>query len=190
MAVTASTFRLPLGTALPELQLPDHSGNLTRLAELRGQGALVVVFACNHCPYVKHLEKHLGALAAAFVPAGVQFAAICSNDINEYPDDDIPGLTDQRSRASWDFPYLIDANQTAALAFSAACTPDFFVFDRSGRLAYRGAYDHSTPGNGVAITGELLQTALELLLAGQPVPEPHKPALGCGIKWLPGNEPS
>lgn len=190
MAVETSTFKLPLGTPLPEFELPDHEGKLVRLAELRGEGVLVVVFSCNHCPFVTHVEGHLGALAATFAEADVQFVAICSNDITEYPDDDIPGLIDQRSRASWDFPYLIDANQSAALTLGAACTPDFFVFDRGGRLAYRGAYDHSTPGNGLTLTGELLQAALQLLLADRPVPEPHKPAMGCGIKWLTANEPS
>lgn len=190
MAVETSTFSLPLGTPLPDLTLPDLDGNCVSLAQLRGSAILVVVFACNHCPYVRHVEAQLGSLAAEFAETDVRFVAICSNDVDNYPDDDTAGLSDQRSRAAWNFPYLVDSDQRAALTLHAACTPDFFAFDRRGLLAYRGAFDGSTPGNGVAVTGDSLRAALQLLLIDRPVPEPHKPALGCGIKWLPGNEPN
>ena len=112
--------------------------------------------------------------------------AISSNDIEQYPDDDIAGLRDQQQRARWDFPYLLDANQTAGHVFQAACTPDFFLYNNLGQLAYRGAFDSSTPGNDLPVTGELLAEAIATVLAGKPVPEPHKPSLGCGIKWKPG----
>lgn len=190
MAVESSTLRLPLGSALPSIELPDLDGEPRHLPELRGDGILVVVFACNHCPYVKHVERPLGALATEFAGADVRFVAICSNDVDSYPDDDVPGLRDQQTRAGWTFPYLVDANQHAATTFKAACTPDLFAYDRAGLLAYRGAFDGSTPGNAVPVTGDLLRAALRLLLADQSVPEPHKPAVGCGIKWLRSNAPN
>lgn len=188
MSLTHSNM-LPLGTQLPNLELPDLDGDRFSLVEIRGSGVLAVVFACNHCPYVKHVENGIGKVSAEFADRDVSFVTICSNDVNEFPDDDVAGLRNQAGRAGWHFPYLIDTDQEAAAAFRAACTPDFFVFDRNGALAYRGALDASTPGNGIPVTGTLLREALILITSGQPVPEPHRPAMGCNIKWLPGNEP-
>ena len=184
------SFMTPLGTPLPPTTLPNLNGESVNLEELRGNGPLVVVFACNHCPYVRHVEATLGKVAAASAQNGVAWAAISSNDASRHPEDDVPGLKEQSVRAAWDFPYLVDADQSAARAFGAACTPDFFLFDDAGRLAYRGALDTSTPGNGEPLTGELLREAIGLVRSGQPVPEPHRPSMGCSIKWLPGNDPT
>jgi peroxiredoxin len=179
--------RTQLGMPLPDVTLADLDGNRIALDSYRGGRPLVVAFACNHCPYVRHVEGEIARVAAEH--PGVAFVAIMSNDVSTHPDDDIPGLRDQLERSGWDFPYLIDADQAVALEFGAVCTPDFFVFDRSGRLAYRGALDASSPKNGIPLTGELLRAAVQLIEADQPVPEPQRPAMGCGIKWLPGNEP-
>jgi thiol-disulfide isomerase/thioredoxin len=176
-----------VGTPLPTVTLPDLEGKPVDLDSYREGGPLVVVFTANHCPYVRHIESALGVLAAQF--PSIRFVSIVSNDLENYPSDDVAGAADQAARAGWDFPTLMDRQQTAAQAFGAACTPDFFVFDRAGALAYRGAFDTSTPKNGEAATGELLGTALKHLIADEAVPLPHRPALGCGIKWLPGNEP-
>lgn len=189
MTLTHSNM-LPLGTPLANLELPDLDGDPVSLVELRGPGVLVVVFACNHCPYVRHVEDEIGRIAADFDERDVSFAAICSNDVGEYPDDGVAGLRNQAGRAGWHFPYLVDSDQSAALTLRAACTPDFFVFDRQGLLAYRGALDESSPGNELPLNGHLLRQALILTISGQPVPEPHRPAMGCNIKWLPGVEPA
>jgi thiol-disulfide isomerase/thioredoxin len=180
--------RASLGTPLPDTTLPDLDGNPVTLADYRDGQPLVVVFVCNHCPYVRHVEHRLGEVAAEFADRA-KFVAIVSNDLARFPDDDVPGARDQAQRAGWDFPYLVDSEQSAATAFGAACTPDFFAFAADGKLAYRGAFDTSSPKNGEPLTGELLAAALTRIAAGQAVPEPHRPAMGCGIKWLPGNEP-
>lgn len=190
MVVVNSNLDLPLGSPLPNLALPDLNGDEISLVELRGDGVLAVVFACNHCPYVRHLEHGIGGLAAELRNDDVAFVAICANDVAEYPTDGVAGLREQALRAGWDFPYLVDRDQDAALAFHAACTPDFFVFARDGRLAYRGAMDASSPGNEQPVTGDLLREAIILTLANQSVPAPHRLAMGCNIKWLPGKEPS
>ena len=190
MAVLSDVFHVPLGTPLPDVTLPDLDGNTVHLVSYRDSQALLVIFSCNHCPYVRHVEAALGSLVDEFASDPLTVVAISANDIDQYPDDDIAGLTDQHDRAGWHFPYLVDADQSAARAFNAACTPDFFLYDREGQLAYRGAFDSSTPKNGEPLTGELLRQAIAAVLAGHPVPEPHRPAMGCGIKWKPGNEPT
>ncbi len=181
MAVTSS--QVPLGTALPDQTLPDLTGTTYNLPDLRGEGVLVVFFSANHCPYVRHLEDAVGALAAEFEAQGVRFVAICSNDAEAYPDDSLAGLAEQADRAGWQFPYLIDEDQFVARQFGAVCTPDFFAYDVNGRLGYRGAFDASTPKNGEAVTGADLRTALQLLVKTAPVPEPQRPSMGCSIKW-------
>ena len=179
MAVTST--QVPLGTQCPDVSLPDVHRVLVRLGDL-STPVLVVVFACNHCPYVQHIEDELGT----FVPGSeLSVVAICSNDIERYPDDAPEHLAEQARRAGWQFPYLVDADQTVARAFDAACTPDFFVYGPDRKLAYRGAFDASTPGNGEPVTGHDLRRAVDLIAAGKPVPEPHRPSMGCGIKWLP-----
>lgn len=189
MAVESGKTRL--GEPLPDLTLPDTEGHPVRITDLQAGGSpLVVVFACNHCPYVRHVEALLGTLAAEFATEGVKAVAITSNDIDTYPDDDVPGMREQQVRAGWDFPYLMDDDEhTAARAFGAVCTPDFFVYGTDGTLIYRGAFDTSTPKNGEALTGALLRDAVNRAARGEQVPEPHRPAMGCGIKWRPGHEP-
>lgn len=171
----------PLGTPLPDVRLPDLQGDMISLHEYANGQPLLVVFACNHCPYVRWVETKLADVTAA--ATGVRTVAIMSNDIDEYPEDSPAGLAEQVTRAGWTFPYLLDEDQSAAHAFGAVCTPDFFLFDAQGRLAYRGAFDASSPKNGQPLTGDLLSAALADVGAGRPVPEPHRPAMGCGIKW-------
>ncbi len=171
---------VPLGTSLPSFALPDLAGDVVTSESLTGR-PLLVAFLCNHCPYVKHVEAGLGEVLAAYPDLAV--VGICSNDAETYPDDDVEHLAAQATRARWTFPYLIDESQEVGRAFRAACTPDFFLYEASGGLAYRGAMDASTPGNGVPVTGDLLADAIERVLADQPVPEPHRPSMGCSIKW-------
>jgi peroxiredoxin len=174
---------VPLGTAAVNFTLPSVDGPSTRLAEIQTP-VVVVAFVCNHCPYVRHVEGQLGALAEDLGDTDVTFIAICSNDAQAYPDDAPAQLRGQAARAGWRFPYLVDANQGVARAYGAACTPDFFVYGPDRTLAYRGAMDASTPGNGVPVDGSLLRDAITRVRAGQPVPLPHRPSLGCSIKWL------
>lgn len=168
-----------LGTPLPPTVLPDLDGNMVDLAA--EPGPLLVVFACNHCPYVKHVEQSLGALMREFPQ--VRAHAIAPNDVAAYPEDDIPHLREQVARADWPFGYLVDADQAAARAFGAVCTPDFFLYDEQLRLFYRGAFDASTPGNGQPLTGEDLRAALAAVTSGGAAPTPQRPAMGCSIKW-------
>jgi hypothetical protein len=171
---------VPLGTALPPFALPDLDG-VTVASDAFAGAPLLVAFLCNHCPYVKHVEAGLADLLAGAPELAV--VGICSNDADAYPADGVAGLREQVARAGWHFPYLVDESQEVGRAFGAACTPDFFLYDATGALAYRGAMDSSTPGNGLPVTGEPLATAIRLVLDGQPVPEPHRPSMGCSIKW-------
>jgi peroxiredoxin len=179
MAVSSSM--VALGTPAPDFALPDIQGRVVRRDDLAGVPALLVAFLCNHCPYVRHVETAFGELVAAHPDLAV--VGVCTNDADAYPDDRPERLAEQSERAGWHFPYLVDADQAVGRAYNAACTPDFFVYDASRRLAYRGAFDDSTPGNAKPVTGELLRGAVALTLAGQPVPEPHRPSMGCSIKW-------
>jgi peroxiredoxin len=172
---------VPLGTAAPPVSLPDLDGSTVTLDDLAGAPALLVAFLCNHCPYVRHVEEPLGQVLARHPDLAV--LGICANDTKAYPEDAPEHLAEQARRAGWTFPYLVDADQTVARAYQAACTPDFFLYGPDRRLVYRGAFDASTPGNGVPVTGDLLEAAVEAALAGQPVPEPHRPSMGCSIKW-------
>ncbi|MEZ5095956.1 MAG: thioredoxin family protein [Nocardioides sp.] len=178
MAVESSM--VALGSPLPAFELPDLAGATVSSTAYAGR-PLLVAFLCNHCPYVKHVEAGFGELVRAHPDVAV--VGICTNDAAEYPDDAPAGLAEQAARAGWAFPYLVDESQQVGRAFAAACTPDFFLYDASGALAYRGAMDGSTPGNGVPVTGELLADAMTRVAAGQPVPEPHRPSMGCSIKW-------
>ncbi len=171
-------------------RLPALGGGTVSLADLAGAPALLVVFLSNHCPYVKHLESTLGPVADKLTGDGLATVAICSNDTERYPDDGPAGLAEQVERAGFTFPYLIDSTQEVAKAYRAACTPDFFLYDAQRRLAWRGQFDDSRPSTGGPVTGATLRAAVEHVLAGRAVPEPHAPSLGCGIKWKPGNEPS
>ena len=180
----------PLGAPLPDVTLPDADGAPHRLHDLAGGRPLVLAFLCNHCPYVQHVERAFGEVARELAGRGVAVVAVVSNDVAAYPEDDVAGMREQAARAGWDLPYLVDADQSLALTLGAACTPDLFLFDAAGALAHRGAFDGSTPGNGVEVTGAALRRAVDAVLAGEPVPDDLPPALGCGIKWRPGNEPA
>jgi peroxiredoxin len=190
MAQTASTMRLPLGAKAPAFELPDPSGRAWSSAGFDGSPALLVAFICNHCPFVKHVRAGFAALAAEYQRRGVAVAAIASNDAQAYPDDGPEGMAAEAAAAGYTFPYLFDETQEVAKAYGAACTPDFFVFDRERRLFYRGQMDGSRPGNGVPVTGEDLRRALDAVLEGRMAPEVQRASLGCNIKWKPGNEPA
>jgi len=186
--VAVHSTMLPLGTNAPEFRLPDATGRLIASDDLKGK-AFLVVFMCNHCPYVKHIRAGLAALARDYTPRGLQMAGINSNDVENYPADSPANMAKEAKAAGYTFPYLYDETQAVAKAYHAACTPDFFLFDGERRLVYRGQFDDSRPGNGVPVTGKDLRAALELVLSGKPVPPKQTPSVGCNIKWKPGNEP-
>lgn len=188
--MAVSSLMVPLGSPVPEFSLPSLDGTRVASADLAGAPGLLVMFLSNHCPYVRHIEDALGSVVAEYAHRGVAAVAICSNNTATHPDDGAAGLAEQVHRAGFEFPYLVDETQQVALDFRAACTPDFFLYDGSGRLAYRGEFDESRPRNDTEVTGAALRTAMDRVLAGEPVPEPHNPSMGCGIKWKPGNEPS
>ena len=179
--MAVSSLMVPLGSAAPDFSLDDVAGRTVRLDDLAAAPALLVAFLCNHCPYVRHVERELGRVLARHPSLAV--VGVCTNDADAYPEDRPERLADQAQRASWTFPYLVDSDQTVGGAYGAACTPDFFLYDADRRLAYRGAFDESTPGNGKPVTGALLDSAITHVLAGERVPEPHRPSMGCSIKW-------
>jgi len=184
------TVQIPLGYTAPDLTLPDTvSGSMKSLSELRGEVATVVMFICNHCPFVIHVQDELVRVANDYAAKGVSFIGISSNDVVNYPQDGPDLMRKHALEAGYPFPYLYDESQEVAKAYTAACTPDISVFDRSLRCAYRGQLDGSRPGNGVPVTGTDLRAALDALLAGREVPGEQVPSIGCNIKWRPGNEP-
>ena len=187
MSLTPSTM-LPLGTRAPDFTLPDTNGTPVSLADFP-QPALLVIFMCNHCPYVVHLREGMARLARDYAPRGVGILGINANDVQNYPADSPGRMQAELKSAGYIFPYLYDEMQAVAKAFRAACTPDFFLFDAGRKLVYRGQFDDSRPGNGQPVTGRDLRAALDALLASQPVPAIQKPSLGCNIKWKTGNEP-
>jgi peroxiredoxin len=189
MVQTASTMMLPLGAQAPAFELPDLSGRVVSLAGFEGRPALLVAFICGHCPFVKHVRAGFASLAAEYQARGVAVVAIASNDVQAYPEDGPEGMAAEAKEAGYVFPYLFDETQDVAKAYGAACTPDFFLFDRERRLCYRGQMDGSRPGNGVPVTGTDLRAALDAALDGRPAPSEQRPSLGCNIKWRPGNEP-
>jgi peroxiredoxin len=188
--MAVSSFMVPLGSPAPDFVLPAVDGSTVALTDVKDAPALLVVFLCNHCPYVRHIETALGEFTREYAQRGLATVAVCSNDTDSYPDDSAAHLAEQARRAGFDFPYLIDETQEVALAYRAACTPDFFLYGRDRKLAYRGQFDDARPSNDVPVTGSTLRAAVDAVLDGQPVPEPHRPSLGCGIKWKPGNEPT
>ena len=190
MAATASTM-LELGTEAPAFELPDIiSGKSISLASFAGQRALLVMFICHHCPFVKHIKSELAHLGRDYGAKGVGIVAISSNDPGVAADDSPEGL--QRMAAEWEFnfPVCYDETQAVAKSYAAACTPDFFLFDRHRKLVYRGQLDDSRPSNGKPVTGADLRAAIDALLAGRPVNQDQRPSLGCNIKWKPGNAPA
>jgi len=183
MALTESTM-LELGTTAPDFALTDVvSDKLVHRDDFRGKKALLVMFICAHCPYVKHIEKGLAALGKDYAGKSLSIVAISSNDVTTHPADSPAGLKQQAQTLSFDFPYLYDESQAVAHAYKAACTPDFFLFDDAFRLVYRGEFDRSRPGNGIAVTGEDLRAAIDAALAGKPPLEDQRPSIGCNIKW-------
>ena len=187
--VAVNSTMLPLGTPAPEFRLPDPGGKVVSLADFKRAPALLVVFMCNHCPYVKHLRDGLARLACDYQPRGVAVVGINSNDVAGYPADSPARMAEEAELAGYIFPYLYDETQEVAKAYRAACTPDIYLFDQHQRLAYRGQFDDSRPGNGIPVTGKDLRAALDAVLDGKPVPPNQKPSIGCNIKWKPGNEP-
>jgi thiol-disulfide isomerase/thioredoxin len=189
MAETASTM-LPLGTTLPSFSLPDAVSGLVRSeGDVKGARGTLVMFICNHCPYVKHVVHELGRLAGDYAPKGIGVVAINSNDVDAYPQDGPENMRSLANAEGWDFPFLYDETQEVAKSFRAACTPDFFAFDAGGRLAYRGQLDPSRPGSQTPVTGRDLREALDAILAGRKPNADQKPSLGCNIKWKPGQKP-
>jgi len=180
---------LQSGIVAPPFQLPDGTGVSRSLEDVRGEGATVVAFVCNHCPYVVHLAGAVSAFAAEFAGRGVGFVAISSNDVENYPQDAPDKMVEFARESGWDFPYLYDADQAVAHAYYAACTPDFYVFDRDLKLTYCGQFDASRPKNTEPVTGADLRAAVEATLAEGQVPA-SRPSTGCNIKWKPGNEPA
>jgi peroxiredoxin len=187
--VAVNSTMLPLGTKAPDFRLPDTTGKTISLKDLRGAPALVVVFMCNHCPYVKHIRAGLAQLARDYLPRRVAMVGISSNDVANYPDDSPAKMAEEAKSAGYLFPYLYDETQAVAKAYRAACTPDIYLFDTDQRLVYRGQLDDSRPSNNIPVTGKDLRAALEAVLAGKDVSPNQKPSIGCNIKWRPGNEP-
>lgn len=189
MARTPSTM-LALGTPAPDFRLPDPSGRSFSRDDFRDAPALLVMFLCNHCPYVKHIRDGLARFAREAESRGLAIVAINSNDVVGYPDDRPEKMAEEARAAGYVFPYLFDETQAVAKAYQAACTPDFFLFDRERRLVYRGQFDGSRPGNDVPVTGADLRAAVDAVLAGREVGAEQRPSLGCNIKWKAGNEPA
>lgn len=178
---------LPLGTPAPDFTLPDPDGQLYSLAD--GASAYLVMFICNHCPFVKHVREEIARVGREYADRNVAIYAINSNNYVEYPGDSPEQMKLEARKCGFVFPYLCDESQSVAKAYRAACTPDFYVFDSARRLVYRGQFDGSRPSNSVAITGRDVRAALEAVLAGNTVNPEQKPSIGCNIKWKPGNAP-
>ena len=190
MVLTPSTM-LTLGTPAPGFELPDAvSGKTVSLAACAGKQALLVMFICRHCPYVKHVQRELGRLGRDYAEKSLGIVAISANDAANYPEDAPEGLVRQARENGFTFPYCHDESQETAKAYTAACTPDFFLFDADRRLVYRGQLDDSRPDNGMPVTGRDLRAAIDAVLAGRPVDADQKASIGCNIKWKPGSEPS
>ncbi len=189
MSLTPSTM-LDLGTRAPDFQLPDVVlGQTVALEDFQGNKALLVMFICRHCPYVQYIKEELARLGRDYADADVGIVGISANDAAKYPDDSPQSLKEFAESEGLTFPLLHDESQEVAKAYTAACTPDFFLFDADRKLVYRGQLDASRPGNNVPVTGEDLRTALDAVLNDQPVPPDQKPSMGCNIKWKAGNEP-
>ncbi|MFM7035288.1 MAG: thioredoxin family protein [Planctomycetia bacterium] len=188
--VRTPSMMLPLGTSAPDFSLSNIDGRTLSLADVAGTKATVVMFICNHCPFVKHVADQLAILGRDFIPRGVGFVAISSNDVSTHPSDSPEQMVHEAEARGYPFPYLYDDTQEVAKAYRAACTPDFYLFDATGSLVYRGQLDASRPGNGIPVTGSDLRTAIDDLLAGRTPSPDQTPSIGCNIKWKVGNEPS
>ena len=188
MVKTESTM-LPLGSTAPPFSLMNVDGQIVTLDNFSDSRALLVMFICNHCPYVIHVADQLAVLGHEYMPKGVGVVAISANDISTHPADSPEQMVREAEDRGYPFPYLYDQDQSVAKAYRAACTPDFFVFDKNHQLTYRGQLDDSRPESGIPVTGVDLRAALDATLANEPVADPQKPSLGCNIKWIEGHEP-
>lgn len=189
MAAVNSTM-LPLGTEAPSFNLFEPlTGKFINFDDYNQSKAYLVLFICNHCPYVKHLHPKLAQLSKEYQDKGVAVFAISSNDTNRYPEDNTIMMIEELKQKDFTFPYLFDEDQSVAKAYHAACTPDFYLFNAQKKLVYRGQFDDSRPGNGLPLTGESLKKALDNVLSNQQPDSNQKPSIGCNIKWKPGNEP-
>jgi len=188
MVKTASTMQR-LGLPAPDFHLVNVDGRTLSLADFKDAKALLVIFMCNHCPFVKHIAEGLTKLASDYLPRGVAIVGINSNDTSAHPEDSPERMVQEVEQRGYPFPYLFDEDQSVAKAYRAACTPDFFLYDKERKLVYRGQMDASRPNSGIPVTGQDLRTALDAVLAGKPVDADQAPSIGCNIKWKPGNEP-
>ena len=189
MVKTESTQLLPLGENAPDFELPAADGTTVRLSDFKDAPGLLVAFICNHCPFVQHLRVGFADFAREYAARGLAVVAINANDVATHPEDDPAAMAREAEAHHYGFPYLFDESQEVAKAFNAACTPDFFLYDREHRLVYRGQYDDSRPGGETPITGADLKRALDAVLAGDGPLAEQKASLGCNIKWIAGNEP-
>lgn len=188
MVLTASTM-LPIGSPLPAFRLKNTEGVFISSDDFKNAPVLLVIFMCNHCPYVKHVRGQLAPLTKEYIGRKVAVVAINANDAEKYPDDSPANMAREAKAAGYAFPYLYDETQATAKAFRAACTPEFYVFGKERKLVYRGRMDGATPGNNIPVTGAELRVGLDAALAGKAAPADQKPGMGCNIKWKPGNEP-
>jgi len=187
--VQTNSQMLPLGTEAPAFSLPDPDGEVHTLDEAGNADAYLVMFICNHCPFVKHVREELARLGGDYLPRNAGIFAINSNDFDRHPDDSPAKMKEEARQWAYPFPYLVDRDQLVAKAYRAACTPDFFVFDGDRKLVYRGQLDDSRPSNGKPVTGRDVRAALDATLGGKPLRSEQRPSIGCNIKWRPGNEP-
>ena len=188
MTLTASHIA-ELGSKAPHFQLPDTEGNLVSLTDFESHKGLLVIFMCNHCPYVKHIREALADFARRNKPKGLAVVGINANDASTHPADSLERMAEEVRAAGYTFPYLHDETQEIAKAYRALCTPDLFLYDQNRRLVYRGQFDDSRPGNDIEVTGKHIQSAVDALLDGRDIPQDQTPSVGCNIKWKRGNEP-
>lgn len=188
MVRTPSTM-LPLGTEAADFSLVNIDGRTLSFADVAGEHGTVLMFICNHCPFVKHVADELAAIGREYMPKGIGMVAINSNDVAAHPADSPEQMVHESEQRGYPFPYLFDETQEVAKIYGAACTPDFYLFDGNRKLVYRGQLDESRPNSGVPVTGEDLRKALDALLESHPLPQSQRPSIGCNIKWRPGNEP-
>jgi peroxiredoxin len=189
--VAVASTMLVLGTKAPDFELPDVvTGGTVSIRDFDDKRALLVMFICRHCPYVRHVRGELARLGHDFTVSELAIVAISANDPAEYPEDAPESLAEEAREAGYAFPYLFDETQEVAKAYTAACTPDFFLFDSDRALVYRGQLDDSRPRNGLPVTGEDLRAAIRAVLSGEPVPDDQRASIGCSIKWRAGNEPA
>ena len=187
--VQTNSKMMPLGTTAPEFSLPDTDGKIVSLQDYARSPALLVIFMCNHCPFVKYVRAGMAQMTGEYIDKGVAIVGINCNDVENYPADSPEKMALEVKEAGYRFPYLYDETQAVGKAYGAACTPDFFLFDGQRKLVYRGQMDDSRPGNDVPVTGNDLRAAMDAVLEGRPVPPTQYPSMGCNIKWKPGNEP-